>query len=160
VSGLTHTQTPLKQAPGSRLNWPQLASGLACLALALAVAAFVLTLTDDDGGPTVVREVSVTPAAEAPAHFSERPDEPAVAAAVSAAFDAPRLTESPYPGLEDKANSVGQGWGYGTSQYRVNPFTGQAEPVFGSRADGASDAGSSHPPSQYESRGGDPSRPN
>jgi hypothetical protein len=93
-------------------------------ALAFAVAAFVVTLTDDDG-TTVVREVSVTPAAEAPAHFSERPDESAVAAAVGRA----------HAGLNPAAQQ------YGTSQYRVNPSTGYAEPSPGGSADGGPEEG-------------------
>jgi hypothetical protein len=85
-------------------------------ALALAVAAFVLTLTDDDGGTTVVREVSVTPAAEAPAHFEARPDEGVLAASVGAAAN---------PSVSEQQAQ----YRYGTSQYRVNPSTGYAAPL-------------------------------
>jgi hypothetical protein len=89
-------------------------------ALALAVAAFALTLTDDDGGTTVVREVSVTPAAAAPAHFGARPDEGVVAGSVGAAKPSVSEQQAQYR--------------YGTSQYRVNPSTGYAIPL----PDGAS----------------------
>jgi hypothetical protein len=115
---------------------PLVIAALLAVALGLAIAAFVVTLSDDEGGTTIVREVSVTPAAEAPAHFAERPDESAVAATVGTVFDVTRLTKSPFPGLEDKANSVGQSaqpnpaaQQYGTSQYRVDPSTGQATPA-------------------------------
>jgi hypothetical protein len=90
-------------------------------ALALAVAALVITLTDDDG-TTFVREVSVTPAAEVPAHFSERPDESAVAAAVGRA--ASRETASPFPGLSAQAEQAGinpAGQQDGTSHSPVEP---------------------------------------
>jgi hypothetical protein len=169
MSGLTHSQTPIKH-PSAGSKRPPRAIALAALALALAIAAFVLTLTDNDGGTTIVREVSVVPAAEAPAHFKERPDESVVAAAVGAAFDDP--SESPFSGLEDKANSVGQeptrpdggpdesktaaavgGGGplselseqaqmlHERSQYRVNPSTGSAAPQPDSANDDAYVAG-------------------
>jgi hypothetical protein len=119
-----------------------LAIAVVLLALGLAIAAFVLTLTNDDGGTTVVREVSVTRAAAAPAHFKGRPDESATAATVGQAFR-PSASEqqaaqrSPFPGLSAQAKQAGQQ--YGTSQYRVNPSTGFAVPQTGSRADGGPD---------------------
>jgi hypothetical protein len=129
MSGLTHSQTPIKHATPAGLNWPLRAIAVLLLALALAIAALVLTLTDEDGGTTVVREVTVTPAASAPAHFKQRPDETAVAAAVGAAFDTPRASESPFPGLSKQAQMLYEGSQYGTSQYRVDPSTGYATPV-------------------------------
>jgi hypothetical protein len=129
VSGLTHSQTAGKHATASRPNWPLGANALAILALALAVTAFVLTQTDDDRGTTIVREVTVTPAASAPAHFKQRPDEAAVAVAVGAAFDTPRSSESPFPGLSKQAQVQYERSQSGTSQYRVDPSTGYATPV-------------------------------
>jgi hypothetical protein len=129
VSGLTHSQTAGKHATASRPNWPLGANALVILALAFAVAAFLLTLTDDDRGTTVVREVTVTPAASAPAHFKERPHESVVAGAVGAAFDTPRSSVSPFLGLSGEAQMLYEGSEYGTSQYRVDPSTGYATPV-------------------------------
>jgi hypothetical protein len=129
VSGLTHSQTASKHATASRPNWPLGATALVILALALAVAAFVLTQTDDDRGTTVMRAVTITPAAAAPAHFKQRPDETAVAAAVGAAFDTPRSSESPFPGRSKQAPMRYETSQYGTSQYRVDPSTGYATPV-------------------------------
>jgi hypothetical protein len=121
---------------------PLVIAALLAVALGLAIASFVVTLSDDEGGTTIVREVSVTPAAEAPAHFAERPDESAAAAAVAAAAKPPSLSEQmaqqrygtaqyrvdPSTAQRNLAEQEARSQ-YGASQYRVDPSTGQATPV-------------------------------
>jgi hypothetical protein len=139
----------------------------------------IVTQPVEPGAGTAAKDEGAVAAAVGGAYLSAVPQR-------STGYPAPDRTAADAPtsqGITRAAARAKAGSAYGTSQYRVDPSTGfaTAPPVkdysrngatgdyahgplppaqTGTRSDGDAGGGSSLPPSQYESRGGDPSRPN